>query len=1295
MGNESSLDDLIRLWHELQEDGHAVSLQELCAGDPEKLAELHERLRAIASLTSFLDRTSPDNSNQAADVGRAGGPMQVPGYELLGELGRGGMGIVYKARQLGLGRVVALKMVLYAAHADEQQRRRFQAEAEAVARLQHPNIVQVFEVGEHDGLPFYSLEFCPGGSLASRLNGTPWPAGPSAEFVAVLAVAVQAAHEAGVVHRDLKPGNVLLAADGTPKITDFGLAKKLDEAHGLTQSGSILGTPSYMAPEQAEGKTREVSPAADVYALGAILYECLTGRPPFKGTTLLDTLEQVRTQEPVPPRRLEFKVPRDLETVCLKCLHKQPSRRYASARELADDLARFRRGEPIRARPVGRAERAWRWCRREPVLAASAALSAVALLLLLAGSFWYSARLGAARGEAAAAQGEAVAADQRAAAAEARSAADRTLADTREYFLLLGRVHERALRRRPGWTWACADDLARAAALPLASSALPELRTDLAECLGGIDVREAGRAAKDFPAHALAYDPRGRWLAVGESKAQAWASCSVLLANARTGSTIRRLRFPPSFPFQLSSKVQDGTRALAFSPDGRWLVAGVRSGQLHRWDLTAEPPRLDSWPGHDKEVRRLCFSPDGEALYSLAEEEQVRRWAAAGTWPRTAEFRRRAGAGDLAVSPRGDWLACTDVGGLHFLDPRTLTASRPEVVYPGSEYLCASPDGRTLAMTVGSTIRILDARTGQVVPTLRAPDRETSHEDGVTDLAFSPDGALLASASQHANDVRLWDVAGGRLLSAWGAAGGTARLAFRPNARTLAVLAERHMALYELGGLEVQSAVGPGLGTVLGFAFHPGGEGLACLAESSRPDGLPTRELTWCPLADGPPHPAVLRVFRSGSLAGPAFSPAFSPDGRWLAYPHADRLFRWNLVTGRNESAGPSYRLVHPQFAPDGRLWAVSSGDACVWEESSPEPRARWNNPVSAALTGRGGANTLAAGRRWVLAAGHDGAAHLLRAADVAHQASWPCAGCPLSAAALSPSEALAAVGTEQGEVCLFEVPSGKLLVRLAAHAEAVTALAFAGEALLASGSRDRTVRLTARDGGAARSLFALRLGGPVRQLAFAPDNRRLAVLVQNERAVRLWHLGRLWPALSALSSADLLPPLPPAPPPARSLPPVPPLAVEEPPRGPHGLRAELFDGPDFDRPVVARYDLPPNQAWAGTALDPRLTPDQFSIRWTGWLKAPRPGCYTLRLTADDRARLWLDGRLLLDTSLASSARGSEAAVDLSGEPHSLRIDYVQGWGDAHIVVRWSPPGGAPVPIPAEALFHDRADAGK
>jgi serine/threonine protein kinase len=335
----------------------------------------------------------------------------VPGYELLGELGRGGMGVVFKARQVKLNRLVALKMIHGGELSDPDTLARFRTEAEAVARLQHPNIVQIYEVGEADGRPFFSLEYVGGGSLAQRAGGRPQPPVAAATLVEVLARAVDYAHSQGIIHRDLKPGNILLADDGQrtedkgqrtirgpadvssvpcplssvpPKIADFGLAKSttaVGRPDRPLRPELIVGTPQYMAPEMAGADPEDVGPHADVYALGAILYELLTGRPPFQGANATDTLLHVRLLEPIPPRVWHAKTPRDLETISLKCLAKNPRLRYSSARDLADDLRRFLEGVPIRARESSLTERAWKAVRRHPVVAMLGLTGALAMLI--------------------------------------------------------------------------------------------------------------------------------------------------------------------------------------------------------------------------------------------------------------------------------------------------------------------------------------------------------------------------------------------------------------------------------------------------------------------------------------------------------------------------------------------------------------------------------------------------------------------------------------------------------------------------------------------------------------------------------------------------------------------------------------------------------------------------------------------------------------------------------------------------------------------------------------------------
>ncbi len=369
--------------------------EDVCRARPELLEEVRGRLLRIHNLVADLDSAFPSSTREgvrrhiSTGTTREGERLpQIPGYELEATVGSGGMGVVYKARHIALNRTVAIKMLLSGDYASQRQLAALVREAQAVAALKHPHIVQVYDVGELDGLPYFTMEFVEGGSLAERLGGRPLPVREAAALVATLAQAVQAAHSGGFVHRDLKPANILLTSDHTPKITDFGLARSTASDPGATLSDARVGTPSYMAPEQVIGTAGSFGPLVDVYALGAILYETLTGRPPFRADSPAETQKQVVAEEPASPRSLNARVSKDIETICLKCLHKDPLRRYASPSDLADDLTRWRSGQPILARPVGPLERCAKWTRRRPAAAMLAAAMLVLLGMAIGGGIW-------------------------------------------------------------------------------------------------------------------------------------------------------------------------------------------------------------------------------------------------------------------------------------------------------------------------------------------------------------------------------------------------------------------------------------------------------------------------------------------------------------------------------------------------------------------------------------------------------------------------------------------------------------------------------------------------------------------------------------------------------------------------------------------------------------------------------------------------------------------------------------------------------------------------------------------
>ncbi|MFO0799400.1 MAG: protein kinase, partial [Gemmataceae bacterium] len=781
----------------------------------------------------------------------------VLGFEILEEIGAGGMGVVYRARELALNRVVALKMIRPDARPGDRPTDRdlvrFQAEAEAVAAVKHPNVVEVYSSSRAGDQPYFVMEFVAGGSLAARLAAGPLPPAEAARVVAAVARGVHAAHEAGIVHRDIKPGNILLdgPAEGekpgpdpgprtvphpSPKVSDFGLARRVAPGDdGATRTAVPLGTPAYMAPEQALGEGRFVGPEADVYALGVVLYECLTGRRPFDDDDPVRMLQLVAHATPPPPRAVAAGVPPDLDLVCRKCMAREPRDRYATAAELADDLDRFLAGRPVAARPTGLAERLWRWCKREPALAAASGVAALALAGLAAGGVWYAREVGVAKAKAVGADGARQVAVERQLRAE-------ELARVNEYHALFTRAREAIADQEPGWTWQATDDLTAAAGLALPPGVRDEagLRTALAAALGGIDARPVRTLAPGFWPRGVAFHPNGRWVVLAQNLSDTTFTTTpmaVRVVDVQTGAAVRTLTFSARLG-EWTNLRPDQARSVAVSPDGRWVVAGTRTGYLHRWDLADPAAAAVSWsldnPGG--EAHWVEFSADGRSLYAVCAvtsrpapaRSTVTRWAV-GSWERAALYERDDKVYGLAVGPAGGWVAVSTHDTVRFLHPDTLRPAH-EMSAPGAGALAAAPDGSTLAFAAQDAIHLADVAERAVVRVLREPGEPTAHGGEITALRFDPTGRLLASGSEWDKHVKLWSLASGRRVADVRVELAPATPAFDPSGRLVAVAAGPAARLVEVNGLREHQPVAVHGHPLLGVALAADGRTLACLA---------------------------------------------------------------------------------------------------------------------------------------------------------------------------------------------------------------------------------------------------------------------------------------------------------------------------------------------------------------------------------------------------------------------------------------------------------------------------------
>ncbi len=1066
---ERQVNAVIAKYYEAVEQGDRPDPTAFVAAHPEYAAELKEFLADVVLLNEVV---RPSASNLAATqiplipaAAAAGLVIRYFGeYELLEQLGSGGMGVVYKARQSKLKRIVALKLIKAGELANPQDLQRFQAEAQAAARLSHPGIVPVHEVGVFQGQHFYTMDYVAGANLSQLHRDEPVPSRRAAELIQQLAEAIDYAHQQGVVHRDLKPANILLTAEGTPRITDFGLAKLLrtdddSQAVTLTETGQILGTAGYMSPEQAGGKTRLVGPAADIYALGAVLYALLTSRAPFVGESVSHTIMQVLHKEPVSPRVLNPGVPRDLETICLKCLEKEPYKRYGTAQLLAEDLGRFLAGRPVEARPISPLGRGWRWCRRNPVVAGLMTTVAASLLLGTAVSLYFAdqaqrnanANLQLAMDESSARQladERKEEADRLADLAETRRKEAEHSAELAERRRQQAEEEARLTKRR----LYCADMIAAqqarengriAAALSLLNRHLPKE--------GEADLRSfewhylLQRCHGEF----LKFDTAGLTHAIcsdGTIVATSQRDGTIVLWDAVTGGEVRRL----------SGHTADLT-FLSFSNDGTRLVSVAGDQTLRVWN-TVSGLELLKLPDNSKVVRAVEFSPDNRLIaYRNQEEHVIKVW--------------------------------------------DCTSGKMVAMFPGGIQFAFCPDGRQIASVNTNQVVVWDMELNKTVRQVKLGGTL------VIDMQFHENRIKIATSAKEGT-VLLWDEAGRLIQTLKGHTSHVIDLAYNPDATQIYTLsADDSVRIWDVSsGVELRRIDLPAKAAEIAVNF----DGTRIVSAGKYPRGYDQWMRVWDTWADFDPHD-----LRHDSPY--VFSAEFSPDGSKIAASGGELppwAALWDVESGRvirmtgHELPQGKARLA---ISPNGDQIALATvkyiylldmdNMSLGFDVLKATLKIPWNpgqhdynngyfafypdgNQIAGCMELEGKARAI---KTWNSRTGKE----LLTFNGTA----------PI---AISPDGTQIATQRARGQITIWDSRTGRERRTFLGHSRGIASLKYSLDGrLLGSASGDKTAKVWDPNTGKELQSFSGHLSG-VHDVAFTPDGQRLAAAYY-DGVVKVW----------------------------------------------------------------------------------------------------------------------------------------------------------------------------------------------